>query len=355
MPSDTASNYVRNGWLGERLARRRWQLAVVLFCAVLGTALWPRIALEVALFVVESLLFMAPVIALAVGLTSYLRASGADDLIAEIFVGRRWRMLVAAALIGALTPICGIGVLPLIAGLLAAGVPLSPVMAFWLASPITDPAMLALTIGALGPALALAKTVSAVAIGLLGGMATELAQQAGAFRRPLRSGRVAKPQAEKTGEGCSRSGVQWRPWRDPVRLRRLITEASQALRLMLIWLSFAFALEALLRRYLPPELIAGLVGGESGWGIALAVLIGTPIYVDGYAALPLVRGLIELGMTPGAALAFLVSGGITSAYASIAVFALVRWPVFLWYLLLAILGSLLAGYGFQTVLALLGP
>ena len=36
----------------------------------------------------------------------------------------------------------------------------------------------------------------------------------------------------------------------------------------------------------------------------------------------MVRGLIELGMTPGAAVGFLVAGGIISLYASVAVYAL---------------------------------
>ena len=313
--------------------------------------LWPEVVFEMASFVVRNLLLMLPVIALAVGLSSYIRASGADALIADIFSGRRWRMLLLAALIGALTPICGVGVLPLIAGLLAAGVPLAPVMAFWLASPITDPAMLTVTVGTLGLGLALGKTLAAFAIGLLGGLATEAVLQAGGFRTPLKPGGRATRAA--CAPSCASGGLNWRPWRDPRRRQRLLSEASGAAGLMLKWLSLAFALEALLRRYLPPELIAGLVGGESPWAIPLAVLVGTPIYLDGYAALPLVRGLIELGMTPGAALAFLVSGGITSAYASVAVFALVRWPVFLWYLGLAVVGSTLTGFGYQLALKVL--
>jgi uncharacterized membrane protein YraQ (UPF0718 family) len=52
-------------------------------------------------------------------------------------------------------------------------------------------------------------------------------------------------------------------------------------------------------------------------------------------------------MSPGAALAFLVSGGITSAYAASAVFALVRLPVFILYLAFAATGSLAAGRLFQ--------
>ena len=66
----------------------------------------------------------------------------------------------------------------------------------------------------------------------------------------------------------------------------------------------------------------------------------------------MVRGLIDLGMGQGAAMALLVSGGITSLYASIAVFALVRLPVFLWYLGLAVVGALAAGFAWQLVSAI---
>ena len=305
---------------------------------------WPGQALDVAHFVAENLLLMAPVMALAVGISSYIRASGADALLARSFEGRAWRMLLVAAAVGAVTPICGIGVLPIIAGLLAAGVPLAPVMAFWLASPITDPAMLTLTVGTLGLSFALAKTGAAFAIGLLGGAATHCLQAAGGFRQPL------KDRLAPAGDACTTTlPLDWQPWRDPARRRLLRAEILGTGWLMLKWLTLAFALEALLRAHLPPELIAGYVGAETDWAIPLAVLIGTPIYVDGYAALPLVRGLIELGMTPGAALAFMVAGGITSAYASIAVFALVRLPVFLWYLALAVVGSTLAGYGYALI------
>ena len=143
----------------------------------------------------------------------------------------------------------------------------------------------------------------------------------------------------------------WKIWRDPPRTRVFRDEARDAGLLIHKWLTLAFALESLLRAHLPAELIAGFVGADNAWAIPAAVLIGTPVYLDGYAALPLVRGLMELGMAPGAAMAFLVSGGITSAYASAAVFALVRLPLFIWYLGLAVAGSTIAGYGFAVVAA----
>jgi hypothetical protein len=56
-----------------------------------------------------------------------------------------------------------------------------------------------------------------------------------------------------------------------------------------------------------------------------------------------------MGMAPGAALAFMVAGAVTSIPAAMAVFALVRRGVFFWYLVLGISGSVLAGYAYQAV------
>jgi uncharacterized membrane protein YraQ (UPF0718 family) len=320
-----------------------WLAALAL---VLGLSLlFPAAALETVRFVLANLLYMAPIIGLAVILSASIRASGTDGLLARVFEGRRYRMILLASLFGAVTPICGVGVLPIIAGLLGAGVPLAPIMAFWLSSPITDPPMLTVTAGTLGLDFAAGKTVIAVFIGLCGGIATSLVVERGAFRNPLRKTvsdqRVFEPYA-----------VRWRFWKDEARRRLFLADATSSGTLILKWLTLAFALESVLRKYLPPELIAGYVGAENAWAIPLAVTVGAPIYLDGYAALPLIRGLIDLGMSPGAAMAFLVSGGITSLYASVAVFALVRLPVFTWYLCLAMGLSAIAGYAFEFYAAI---
>jgi len=347
---------LRRGLFAGLSDPKRWLWIALALACLAGALAFPRLAGETAWFVAENLLRLAPVLALAVLLTAALRASGLDRQIALVFRGRRLAVIVAASAFGALTPICGLGVLPLIAGLLASGVPLAPIMAFWLSSPITDPSMLIVTAGMLGLPFAVAKTVGAFAIGLLGGLATEALVSRGAFRAPL------KPAAPELGPSCGAddcgtdgSGapvVDRRFWRDPARRRQFLGEIRGSGLLVAKWLTFAFALESLLRRAVPPELIAGWVGGESAWAIPFAVLVGTPIYLDGYASLPLVRGLVELGMAPGAALAFMIAGGITSAYASVAVYAVVRLPVFLWYIALAVVGALLAGYGYAATLAL---
>ena len=75
--------------------------------------------------------------------------------------------------------------------------------------------------------------------------------------------------------------------------------------------------------------------------------IGIPAYLNGYAVIPLVAGMIEKGMVPGTVMAFMVTGGETSIPAAMGVHALVRRDVFFSDLIFGLGAEFLAGYGFQ--------
>lgn len=102
--------------------------------------------------------------------------------------------------------------------------------------------------------------------------------------------------------------------------------------------------------YVPAEWIAGAVGHGSAWAIPLASVVGIPAYMNGYAAIPLISGLMEMGMIPGAAMSFITAGAVSSIPAALAVYALVKKPVFVMYIALGLTGSMLAGYLFQMSL-----
>jgi uncharacterized membrane protein YraQ (UPF0718 family) len=55
-------------------------------------------------------------------------------------------------------------------------------------------------------------------------------------------------------------------------------------------------------------------------------------------------------MSQGAAMAFLVSGGVVSIWGAMAIFPVLRLRPFLLYLALAVVGSMAAGYGFEWVM-----
>ena len=88
-------------------------------------------------------------------------------------------------------------------------------------------------------------------------------------------------------------------------------------------------------------------GGDSGRTIPFRPTIGIPAYLKGNAVIPLVAGLIEKGMVPGTAMAFMVTGGVTSIPAAMGVHALVRRDVFFSDLIFGLGTEFLVGYRFQ--------
>lgn len=310
----------------------------------------PDQALASLRFLAGALASIAPFLAISVLVAGWAKATGADQQVALVFHGREGVAILAAAGFGALSPFCSCGVIPLIAGLLAAGVPIAPVMAFWLASPLMDPNQFAILLGAIGLEFALAKTLAAIGIGLAGGFGTLAMVGVGAFADPLRQGLGGRC-ACTAKRSLAPPPPVWQFWAEPERAQIFLTETVRSGWFLLRWLSLAFLIESLMLAWLPAGAVAALVGDGTAAAIPLAVMLGVPAYLNGFAAIPLVSGLIEMGMSPAVGLAFMLAGGVTSLPAAMAVWALVTPRVFAAYLGFAGLGALAAGYGYMAVLA----
>lgn len=322
-------------------------LATLVVLGVLAV-LAPAQALESFWFTLQSLWGIAGFLLVSVLFAAYARASAADQLTAKVFAaGGVGVVVVAAAGFGVLSPFCSCGVIPLVAALLAAGAPLAAVMAFWMASPLMDPEMFLLTAGRLGTEFALARLVAAFSVALLAGYTTWALQRRGLFENPLKKEYISRVKSVNEPDD-----LRWAFWRDPERRNLFVRQFRQTALFLAKWLTLAFVLESLMVAYVPAEAIGELLGAGSWYSVPLAVLVGVPAYLNGYAAIPTVGGLMELGMSKSAGLAFMTAGGVTSIPAAMAVFALVHKRVFVWYLALALASSALAGFGYALVFAL---
>jgi hypothetical protein len=322
-----------------------WTLAALLLAAT--AALDPVALPAIAGTAAGALARTAPFIAAAVLFIAWIKAASAETLVAGAFAGRESRMIVAAALIGAVAPFCSCQVIPFVAALLAVGAPLPAVMAFWLASPLVDPPTLMITAAALGWDFALAKAVAAVGLGLMGGFALRGLIGQGAFAEPLKAAPRTGCCRKKRAPNADRP--QWRFWTDPARRETFRAEAVTNAHFLLKWLTLAYVLEGLLIRYIPADLVARAVGGEGLLPIVTGALVGMPAYLNGYVAPPLLAGLLEQGMSRGAAMAFLIAGPVSSIPAMAAVWALVRPPVFAAYLGFGFVGAVLGGTLFMMI------
>jgi uncharacterized membrane protein YraQ (UPF0718 family) len=319
----------------------RAMLLMILLLAIIDL---PQLSVSI-MSTLESLWEMLPFFALAIGIAAYAKATSADTLIAKAFSGNPVRATMLAALVGAISPFCSCGVIPLIAAMLGAGVPLAPVMAFWIASPIMDPEMFILTAAGIGFNFAVAKTLAAMAMGLFAGFSVLVIKRYGGLESPLRA-----EVSSCCGSSCASdkpANVLWKFWREPARVATFNQESLSIGVFLGKWLTLAFFLESLMIAYVSSAWIAGYVGPDNWFAIPLAAMVGAPSYLNGYAAIPLISGLIEIGMTPGAAMAFITAGAVSSVPAAIAVWALVKKPVFVLYLALGLTGSMITAWVYQ--------
>lgn len=292
-------------------------------------SLLPEPGTELIRSVLSEIIKLLPLIMFVALMAGWLASSTIANRLCNTLDSRPWHAIFVASLIGSVTPVCGIASVPLVAALLRQGVPTAAAMAFWLSSPITDPGMLILTAGVLGWPFAMGKLLAALLLGLIAGVVT----QGLSYWKPQSRWIREEALHECTASFC-----------DSPAQSRFFVEAKATFALVIRWLSFALTLEALVRVHLGDMGYSLLTTVDSVWAVPLAVAIGGPMYIEGYAALPLLRGLINMGLTPGAAMAFLISGAAISLYSAIAVWSLVRPAIFGLYLILGIVGALVAGW-----------
>ena len=102
-------------------------------------------------------------------------------------------------------------------------------------------------------------------------------------------------------------------------------------------------MEALITRYVRQAAIAGILGEGNVIAMPMAALIGIPLYLSNFTALPIVSGLLAQGMQPGAAIAFLIAGPVTTIPAMTAVYGVVQKRVFDLYFSIGLFGAMVMG------------
>ena len=308
----------------------------------------PNQLTESIMFIGEALKGIFIFLLASVLLASFAKATGLDQQISIAFSGHPFKAIIVASFFGALSPFCSCGVVPIIAGLLMAGVPLAPVMAFCFASPLMDPSMFLLMVPVFGLEFTLAKLIFAIIIAITAGLSLHY------FRdHPLLSSPLRDLRATCCASSCSSTTIienkviVWQFWKDKTRTQTFWSGGISSTWFLLRWLTLAFLIESVMTAYIPAETIGGWLGVDAWWAIPSSVILGVPAYLNGYAAIPTLSGLMELGMLPGAVMGFIIAGGVSSIPAAMAVYALVKKPIFLVYIMWGLSGSLASAYLFH--------
>ena len=128
----------------------------------------------------------------------------------------------------------------------------------------------------------------------------------------------ALPETDDTPETPAKATVTWRIF---------MTEAfTTGRRLLVMFLGFAFV-GYFLNGLIPSAWVSAVFGPGNLYSVPLAATLGLPLYINSEASLPLVRALIDGGMSQGSAMAFLITGSGTSIGAIAGAFTIARWRV----------------------------
>jgi len=206
--------------------------------------------------------------------------------------------LVKASVFGVPLPLCSCGVIPVSMSLHKHGASKGSTISFLLSTPQTGVDGILVTLSLLGPVFAVFRPLAAFATGIIGGSLVDIASR-------RQGGENAKPE-KCTEECCEALGKTG-------RLRRgmkygFVTLPRDIGKAMLLGLLIAALISAIV-----PE---GYFAEKLGTGIfAMVVMmfLGIPVYVCATASVPVAAALILKGLSPGAALVFLMTGPATNA------------------------------------------
>ncbi|MGD8719653.1 MAG: SO_0444 family Cu/Zn efflux transporter [Candidatus Zixiibacteriota bacterium] len=219
-----------------------------------------------------------------------------------------------AAIIGVPLPLCSCGVVPLAASLRREGASKGAVSSFVISTPESGADSIAATYALMDLPMTLARPVIAFVTAIAAGLAEVV------FGR--RAPEAAPTPEENGGCGCNANAEAESAGDKPAGFRG---RAVAGLRYAFVemfedmapYLLIGFLAAGILAALVPPAFVAEKLPSSTLQILAMVVL-GAPIYVCATAATPVAAVLVAKGVSPGAALAFLLAGPATNA-ASLAV------------------------------------
>lgn len=252
-----------------------------------------------------------------------------------------WRSAFVASVGGVITPFCSCSTIPVLSGMLRAGVGFVPSFAFLVASPVVNEGvfiLLFLTVGFV-PGAAF----------IIGGLALTSAAGVVAGRLGLARHVTITPAPQSSAAFLGQGIRTWPGWQPASRFAWLA--AKQELRTVAPYLLIGLLIGGLIYGAVPKDTLMSLVDRlPAGWLYLACALVGVPLYISPIAALPIGFALIEKGFPVGPLVTFLVAAIGTSPPEIMLLFRLFKLPLVIAHTLTVIVCALVLGLAVALVL-----
>ncbi|MBI5099942.1 MAG: permease [Nitrospirae bacterium] len=263
-----------------------------------------------------------------------------------------------ASFIGIFTPLCACGTLTTAISLLFAGLPLAPVMALLVTSPLMSPSTYLLSLNDLGTEWTVIRTVAAFLLGVFAGVLTHLIRKKG-FETESIFIEGALPRGDFHDEhypderlrcGCKEKFGNRIAAKTSNMFIVFLAKSSEMLWLVGKYVLIGVATGSIVQRYMPYEWIYKLFGQENSLNIIWVTLGSVPIFLHQISASSIlyhIKSTLDGTMNSGAGLAFLIGGPVTALPTMLMFWSIFRKRVFFLYMFVCIAGTIMLAYAFQ--------
>lgn len=241
-----------------------------------------------------------------------------------------------ASLFGVPLPLCSCGVIPVTTSLRKSGASRSAAISFLLSTPQTGVDSILVTYSMLGFIYAAYRPIVAFITGLAGGLAVR-------FLDPEKS--LPEPEPEKKEELYP--SFPEKPVHTRILRHALVTLPEDVGGAMLVGLVIA----ALISVFVPEDFFVNTLGAM-GTGLPvmfLMLIFGIPVYVCSAASVPVAAALIAKGLSPGAAMVFLMTGPATNAVAIVTIARVMGLRTAIIYISTVVAGAISSGLVLDAV------
>ena len=218
--------------------------------------------------------------------------------------GRGLVPILKASLFGVPLPLCSCGVIPVAMSLHKHGASKGATVSFLLSTPQTGVDSILVTYSLMGLALAIFRPIAALVTGLFGGVLVELVEKNG------NQNAAAAEKPKPCDEDCCAADKPKVNWFVRAMRHGFITLPADIGRSMLVGIAIAALISALV----PDDFFASYLSVGGGIVAMLVMMaVGIPVYVCATASVPVAVAMMAKGLSPGAAMVFLMTGPATNA------------------------------------------
>jgi len=266
---------------------------------------------------------MAPWLLFGFAVAGLLSLVFSPEYVRRHLGGRGWLGVVKAAAFGVPLPLCSCGVVPVTLGLRRQGAGKGEAAAFMLSTPQTGVDSFMVTWSMLGWVFAVVRVITALVTGVIGGLAVKWFDP--------------EPAAQEGATDAATPEITGNRFIYALRYAFITLFDSIALSLLI-----GLLIAALIGVLVPPGMLGGYRGSELVT-MLLMLVIGIPLYVCSTGSVPIAAALVLKGVSPGAALVFLIAGPATNAAAIAAMWQMFGRRTTVIYLATLAVMALLAG------------